>query len=176
MASSVTNHLALIAIEELPIKPDEIGHRITGIVLVDHNIPERIWTSSKILGILDHHVDQGLAPDASPRIIKITASCTTVVAEYLLAKKVHLPSELVDLMLRAIALDSGGLKGTKAKNLDKEVSKQLYPFSGWNGYEGENNKFEAVMKHLSDTLSAKKDELAGLNNRDLLRRDWKSGL
>jgi hypothetical protein len=32
------------------------------------------------------------------------------------------------------------------------------------------------MKHLSDTLSARKDELAGLNVRDLLRRDWKSGL
>jgi exopolyphosphatase len=119
-------------------------------------------------------VDQGLAPDASPRIIKFTASCTTIVAEYMLSKKAIPPTELVDLMLRAIALDSGGLQGSKSTDLDKLVAKKLYESSGWNGYEG--NTFKKVMKHLSDTLSARKDELAGLNVRDLLRRDWKSGL
>lgn len=54
-------------------------------VLLDHNHfavedfnPDHVVIKS----IIDHHVDENLYPDASPRIIRPCGSCTSLVVEY----------------------------------------------------------------------------------------------
>jgi hypothetical protein len=38
-ARMATHHRDLLTIDELPVKPIEMWHRIKGIALVDHNVP-----------------------------------------------------------------------------------------------------------------------------------------
>lgn len=166
------------AIDELPIKPTDLWHRTRGIALVDHNIPRAMWSNATILSIIDHHEDGGLAPDASPRFIAISASCSSLVAKVILDardarkdKSMHggMPKEMVDLLLRTIALDSGGLKKDERQQVDLESAQRLFPMSSWR-----DEDFKDTMKDLSKELTASKRGLEELSVRDLLRRDWKS--
>lgn len=49
------------------MEPVEVGKRVKGIVLVDHNRPMSYWGNTRVLGIVDHHVDRGLNMSAKPR-------------------------------------------------------------------------------------------------------------
>ncbi len=50
-------------------------------MLVDHPVPLSRWNEAKLLGIIDHHSDRGVAPGAKVRIFEPVASCTTLVAD-----------------------------------------------------------------------------------------------
>lgn len=169
------------ALDELPIKPDELGHRIKGISIVDHNSPRSFWGTSKILSIIDHHVDRKLALHASPRLIQLSASCSSLVAKLILdhdeqRSKHHnfhgpVPRELVDLLLRTIALDSDGLRRLKKGDQDRESASRLLGRSTWKGMN-----LKDVMQDLDEEMGKAKKDLAGLSVRDLMRRDWKGDL
>ena len=79
-----------------------------------------------------------------------------------------LPQELVGLLLRAIALDSDGLKKRSSFDVDRKSAKRLWKRSEW-----KDEKLKAGMKRLDDEMGAAKNDLAALGLRDLLRRDWK---
>lgn len=54
-------------------------------ILVDHNhfkIPGFDGNTISVAGIIDHHVDEGLYQDASPRIIQTCGSCTSLVVKH----------------------------------------------------------------------------------------------
>jgi exopolyphosphatase len=109
-----------LAIDELPIKPNEMSHRIKGIALVDHNVPRSIWDNATVVAIIDHHEDRGVANGtANPRIVEASGSCSSLVTRWLFdnvpgadkrkpgdeeesVNHVHgpLPQELVELLLR----------------------------------------------------------------------------
>lgn len=170
--------LHLTAIDELNIQPWDMYHRVKGLALVDHNVPRKIWTNATILSILDHHVDMGTAPTSSPRIITTSASCSSSVAKYVLDELDQrqlvepvvepLPVELVDLLLRTIAIDSDGLSNKDAFEVDVESAKRLLEISTWKGKD-----LKETMGSLGSVLQEKKDDLGNLTVRDLLRRDWK---
>lgn len=130
-----------------------------------------MWSTSKILAILDHHVDRGLALDASPRIIDLTASCASIVGQLFLPLNDSLrnvPTELIDLLLRAIALDSSGLKGSKTTEVDRSTARGLFIASSW-----ASSPLKDVLQDLSREMGEQKEDLSRLSVRDLLRRDWK---
>lgn len=165
-------HRDLLTLDELPLPAEELSKQIKGIILVDHPIPRSIWNDAKVLSIFDHHKDRGIAKDAHPRIFEATASCTTIVAREMLnelealPKEYHMPHEVVELILDAIALDSDGLsKGTIE---DDFVAKRLLKRSNWR-----DQKLLTVMNRLDEEMSKAKKDLDGLSVRDLLRRDWK---
>ncbi|GAA5985336.1 hypothetical protein JCM11641_006370 [Rhodosporidiobolus odoratus] len=181
-----TRHRDLLTIDELPIKPVDMGHRIKGIALVDHNVPRSEWDSAKILAIIDHHEDQGLANGtANPRIIEKSGSCSSLVTRYLL-DELHegskltakdtvdamthgpLPKELVELLLRTIAIDSDGLSKKSRQPVDKESAERLLPRSSF-----KHRQLKEVMRIFDKDLSASRKALDGLDLRSLLRRDWK---
>merc|ERR1712000_278778 len=62
------------------------------------------------------HSDLGAGQDAKPRIFEKVASCTTIVARQMLdeleklPEEYHMPHELLELILSAVAIDAGGLK------------------------------------------------------------------
>ncbi|OAF98970.1 DHH phosphoesterase [Paraphaeosphaeria sporulosa] len=170
-----SGHDDLLTMDELPEDPETLALKLRGIVLVDHASPLRKWETAKIISIFDHHVDKGTAPDASPRIFEKVASCTSLVARqmfdefYKLPEEYHLPHELLELILSAISIDSGGLKD--ATETDLHAAKRVFERSQWADRDL-HEQMEAVDEWLSD---AKKD-LDDLSVRDLLRRDWKGDL
>jgi exopolyphosphatase len=170
-------HEDLLTMDELPEDPETLSRKLKGIVLVDHAKPLREWSHAKILSIFDHHKDSGTAPDAEPRVFETTASCTTIVARQMLDElekldeEYHMPHELLELILSAIAIDSGGLTGHKTTDEDIKVSKRVLARSAW-----AHKDLEGVMEDLDDELSDAQKDIDDLGLRDLLRRDWKGDL
>jgi exopolyphosphatase len=170
-------HEDLLTMDELPEDPETLSRKMKGIVLVDHGEPLRKWSHAKILSIFDHHKDRGTAPDAEPRIFETAASCTTLVARQMLDElekldqEYHMPHELLELVLSAIAIDSGGLTSDKTTKEDIKTSKRILARSAW-----AKKDLEDVMEDLDDQLSKAQKKIDGLGLRDLLRRDWKGDL
>jgi len=149
-------------------------------VLVDHPLPLSVWNEAKVLGIIDHHTDRGVAPHASPRIFEQVASCTTLVARQMLDEleaispppngpgEYHMPHELLELILDAIAIDSDGLNPKKSTPADATTAQRVLVRSNWR-----NASLAEVMDRLDTELGKAKRDLSHLTIRDLLRRDWK---
>ncbi|ORY73858.1 hypothetical protein BCR35DRAFT_306970 [Leucosporidium creatinivorum] len=179
-ARMATHHRDLLTIDELPVKPSEMWHRIKGIALVDHNVPLSRWGNATVLAILDHHEDRGHAPKAHPRVIEPSGSCSSLIARYMFerldtikkngAEVLHgkLPTELLELLLRTIAIDTSGLKKEQRQPVDKESAETLFELSSW-----KKGKLKKKMGEIDDELSKAKKNLADLDVRALLRRDWK---
>lgn len=83
----------------------------------------------------------------------------------------HLPHELLELLLSAIAIDSKGLQSKSATPTDKFVSSRLFRRSNWS-----DDSLYEKMAQVADVLKDAKKDLDGLSVRDLLRRDWKGGI
>jgi len=170
-------HEDLLTMDELPEDPETLSKKLTGIVLVDHAEPLRKWSRANIVSIFDHHKDRGTAPDAKPRIFETAASCTTLVARRMLDEleeldqEYHMPHELLELILSAIAIDSGGLTSDKTTKTDIETSKRVLARSAWS-----KKDLKEVMEDLDDDLSDAQKDIDDLGLRDLLRRDWKGDL
>lgn len=176
-AKMTSGHEDLLTMNELPEDPETLSPKLRGIVLVDHAEPLRKWSKARIRSIFDHHIDKGAAPDAEPRVFEKTASCTSIVARQMLdeleelPEEYHLAHELLELILSAIAIDSGGLRSDATTDADVETSKRVLKRSNW-----ARKSLEDVMDGLDDKLSDAKDDLDHLGLRDLLRRDWKGDL
>lgn len=172
-----SNHEDLLTIDELPEDPETLSTKLKGIVLVDHAEPLRKWQKARVLSIFDHHKDKGAAPDAEPRIFESVASCSTIVARQMLddletlPEEYHMPHELLELILSAIAIDSGGLQDEKTTEADIETSRRVLKRSAW-----ADRSLEDVMDDLDEELSDAKKDLGNFGLRDLLRRDWKGDL
>jgi exopolyphosphatase len=170
-----TGHSDLLTLDELPEEPTSLALELKGIVLVDHPTPLRKWSKANIVSIFDHHEDRGVGKDASPRIFEKVASCTTLVARQMLdeleklPQEYHMPHELLELILGAVAIDSKGLdEATKA---DRETAQRVMKRSNWR-----KRDLDVQMQHLEDILKTAKKDVDNLSVRDLLRRDWKGDL
>ncbi|KAK8061206.1 DHH phosphoesterase [Apiospora hydei] len=170
-----SGHSDLLTLDELPEDPDTLAEAIKGIVLVDHPIPLRKWRKAPILSIFDHHKDSGAGQDAQPRVFEKVASCTSLVARQMLdeleklPEEYHMPHELLELILSAIAIDSGGLES--ATKEDDKIAKRVLARSNWREAD-----LHDKMEDLAKTLKDAKKDLDHLGLRDLLRRDWKGDL
>ncbi|EST10104.1 Phosphoesterase, RecJ-like protein [Kalmanozyma brasiliensis GHG001] len=176
-AKMSSGHRDLLTIDELPAHPRALAKEIQGIVLVDHPLPLSRWEGAKVLGIIDHHSDRGVAPDADPRVFEPVASCTTLVARLMLDEleaipnppgEYHVPHELLELVLSAIAIDSDGLNPKKSTSVDADVAQRVLDRSNWH-----DRSLGEVMDRLDKDLGEAKRDLSHLSIRDLLRRDWK---
>jgi len=162
----------LLCLDDVPISPFPSNR----FVLVDHNRLLGQYTSiagPEVVGILDHHEDEGFHLDANPRTIKVpTGSCASLVATHFRESKAWTP-ELATLLLCSIVVDTGGLKaGGKATPTDHEAAQLLLPLSSLhNTLQIEN--FEDTLNPLTEDLLLKKGTVSHLSNRDLLRRDYK---
>lgn len=155
-------------------------------VLVDHN---RLGTQfnhpeAKVVSIFDHHDDEKLYLEASPRIITPVGSCASIVATQLPSEP---PADLAFLLLSAILIDTDGLKpGDKAVQADRDsalilatkstISNSIPPLSALSPIDQPNPDalFEAqAIKDLTKTLKDKKSEVSHLSPFDLIRRDYK---
>ncbi|TKA62429.1 hypothetical protein B0A55_11366 [Friedmanniomyces simplex] len=173
-----TGHSDLLTIDELPEDPETLSRDIRGIVIVDHPVPLRKWGDAVVLSVFDHHQDRGVNQSAEPRVFKKVASCTTLVARQMLdelgrlPEEYHLPHELLEMILGAIAIDSDGLEDEeKSTDADRTTAERILRRSHLH-----KSDLDDKMQDLDDKLGEAKKQLDHLNLRDLLRRDWKGDL
>ncbi|CUA71611.1 hypothetical protein RSOLAG22IIIB_09701 [Rhizoctonia solani] len=193
-------HADILTIDELPLPPEEIAPYLDAIYLVDHNRLRSDWGEAgakAVKGVLDHHNDLGLYPDAKPRVIEPTGSCASLVVHEILQlwdkdkedqvynerecvdktslkQKSHptdIPTELADLLLSVIALDTDDFH--RGNGRDLHASKAVWR---WSSFCGGNEDRDEVMDRLDKELGTAKKDLRHLNVRDLLRRDWKGDI
>ena len=170
-------HGDLLTIDDLPVKPWDLYHRIRGVALVDHNPVRTLYGNITVLSIMDHHVDRNQSLHADPRIIEPSSSASSIVARQIFRQRdsaehqkdlLPLPRDLVDLLLRTMAMDTKGYKKKKRTPAELEAMHRLWPLSSWAG-----EKQRRRMKSLYKELAAAEADLNGLSTRDLLRRDYK---
>jgi len=154
----------LIFMDEIDLDRAHAQGRLR-LVLVDHNRlpePRRAW-APVVEGILDHHEDQGMYPEAG-RIIAPVGSAATLVAERLLKSGPQPPDTAVSmLLLGTILLDTVNLDpaAKRVTPRDEQAAGRLLQLSG------------ADRQSLFDRLQAEKFNVSALSTRDILRRDYK---
>ncbi len=136
------------------------------LVLVDHNKLEVNLQkySNKVIGILDHHKDEGLYTSAVPRIIRTIGSTATLVAMEFSKLGVTMGQDLAILLGGAILLDTVNLSTAAGKvtNADREVAAKILPF------------FPMPRQELFDKVQSRKFDVQGLSTNELLRKDYKA--
>ncbi|KAG8916317.1 Exopolyphosphatase [Tulasnella sp. 419] len=166
----------LLCVDDLPTSTT-----FPKIALVDHNRlnPAFEGDSVKVVGVIDHHADEGLYKDANPRDITPVGSCASLVARDFqhLWTDSPVPQEVATLLLSAIYIDTAGLKpGDKAVDIDRAAASFLskhstLPEQPQIGLIGEEPGLSLAT--LAKALSSRKKDIDNLSTRDLLRRDYK---
>ncbi|KAG8983425.1 Exopolyphosphatase, partial [Tulasnella sp. 427] len=145
-------------------------------VLVDHNTLEEAFVGTgKVVGIIDHHADDGNHLDAPFRDIEPAGSCTSLVARHFQNEwtpEAGVSKDVATLLLTGVTIDTGGLKDDDlVKPVDQNSARFLYLNSTVD--DGGSFQGEDSLKSLAKSLSEKKKDIGDLSTRDLLRRDYK---
>lgn len=150
--------------------------------LLDHNTLTGRFAADKdarVVSIVDHHEDERLHLDASPRLVEVpTGSCSSLVARLIQQEWPEgMSREIARLLLCAVLSDTNGLKpGGKSEVVDREVAPFLFEKADFGSMsespiEDVHNVKEA--KELTQILAIRKSSVDELSLRDLLRRDFK---
>lgn len=150
---------------------------IVSVVLVDHN---SIDTSSllvlnkkdkiKIIGIIDHHIDDLCFLNCKPRIIRTSGSCTSLVFDYWYEKlciNFYDFKQIFFLLLASLLIDTSNMK-VKVKKVDL-VSYNFY--LKYIDMDNEKEKYN-VLNYYNSILEKKKD-LTGLKFDEIVYKDFK---
>ncbi len=131
--------------------------------LVDHNRPEWEISEQDVAGMIDHHQDSSFAPDASPRIVRETGSCASLICRQFRSAGLEMTRTEALLLGAAIIIDTGDFnpEWDKTRDIDREEFRSLQKYIS-----------EKDLKFLK-SLSAIKQDLSDLSFRDLLIRDYK---
>ncbi|KAI8816451.1 uncharacterized protein EV422DRAFT_571634 [Fimicolochytrium jonesii] len=160
-------------------------------VLVDHNAlaPTLERFAGRVVGVVDHHVDEGLYTDqkGDVRMVKAVGSATTLVAgEWRRALsengnstvKPTLLTGLAMLMLQAILIDTVNLVEAygRATPEDREAVRFLTPYARGDittTITQQNERDETWLQHLFSAVHAAKTNITHLSTPDLIRKDYK---
>lgn len=135
------------------------------IVLVDHN---KIATaleeySNTITGIIDHHKDEALYLDASPRIITTIGSTSSLVVEEFTKAGISISENLAILLGGTILLDTVNLteEGGRVTDADRKAAAEILPLCPFS------------QQDFFDSVQEAKFNVDGLSTNDFLRKDYK---
>lgn len=147
-------------------------------VIVDHNelVNESKKLIDSVVGIIDHHEDLGLYKEVTPRIIKVTGSCTSLIYNYwndMIKDKIAM-KDMIKFMYGAVLLDTSNFKH-KVEEPDREALKSYQTELESSNINilsnNDTNSFDQE-KFFKSLKKAKKD-IKGLSVRDIIRKDYK---
>jgi exopolyphosphatase len=118
----------------------------------------------RVVGVLDHHDDEGYYKSANPRIVQKTGSCSSLVVNYWNKQLSGLPTKdegLLQLACAPLLVDTANLT-SKVEKPDLESFELLKKLSEEFPYD---SFFQTIQKH--------KKNLEGMSGRDILRKDYK---
>ncbi|OAV88387.1 hypothetical protein PTTG_08203 [Puccinia triticina 1-1 BBBD Race 1] len=160
--------------------------------LLDHNrVNASIFgESAEVVAVIDHHqpeADDQLYRSADPRLIQVpTGSCASLVTQHFssaLTASDSIPPEMADLLLSAIAIDTGNFKSIaedgKATESDMTAKQWLKPrsrFAKTLATENSSNlsgSGSTGFKDFYKQLSKIQKDVSTLSSTQLLQRDYK---
>lgn len=159
---SITEDL-LFFVEDLKSFKEKYG--FINAILVDHNEVEHTLKSyvDNVAGIIDHHKDQKLYPNAELRIVKTTGSCSSLVFNYWheMNADLNLIKDAALLSLGAAVIDTSNFHHkVEQPDLDAlKIYEEVLP-------DFDRDAYYKQIRH-------DKDDLDGLSISDILRKDYK---
>jgi exopolyphosphatase len=178
----------LICIDHVDMKYWENNNDVIkpAILLVDHNrlTPpfSLIEHNCQVVGVVDHHVDEGAYLNAPLRWIEMVGSCTSqIVLLYQAEIEASLEEEkktLATLALAPILVDTIGLRWDLGKTTQKDVNAFNIVASIVFGDEGlrkldNNSSIDPRVLTYYHAIEDVKSQVDHLCTRDLLRKDYK---
>ncbi|KAL7664667.1 DHHA2 domain-containing protein [[Candida] zeylanoides] len=117
----------------------------------------------EVVGIIDHHADEGFAPAADPRIIRPNGSCSSLVFDYWFARCPEAFSvDVVRLLAAPLLIDTSNMT-QKVEHTDEVVYRRIEEILG----------AKVALTAFYDQIKAEKKNLSGFVMTDLLRKDYK---
>ncbi|KAI8888944.1 DHH phosphoesterase [Backusella circina FSU 941] len=152
----------LICIDEVSLTPGPI-------VLIDHNhltspFNEEAW-NNKVVGVLDHHVDEHLYGNALLRVVQMVGSSVTLVLDHFSETSDWLNDQVIQLALAPLLVDTVNFNRELNRTTDLDVKM----------FEWLTSALHAPMDftlYFKDVEHAK-SQVDDMSNRDILRRDYK---
>lgn len=156
------------------LSPQLLKH--ASLALVDHNkvTASLSQLDDNVIGVIDHHDDEGLYKSADPRLVKKNGSCSSLVYTYWnkaldgLNGGIAADHALNELALAPLLIDTSNMK-SKVEAHDTEaydlITKSLSPVSAF----ATGKDVKAFYK----TLDEKKRDLSGFDAVQMLRKDYK---
>ncbi|KAL0089399.1 hypothetical protein J3Q64DRAFT_1808655 [Phycomyces blakesleeanus] len=143
------------------------------VFLVDHNrltAPFGEDWNDRVIGILDHHIDEGQYKWANPRRIEIVGSCTSLVVLHFedLFKQEEYAEDLSKLVLAPILVDTIGMEPSFGKLTPTDVA----AFNVLLNSSPVNTSDYTTNSYYYD-IEKYKSDVKGMSTRDLLRKDYK---
>lgn len=169
------------------------------LVLVDHcglqgDVLKELYEQKrvKVTSIIDHHADEGVFLDASPRIVHSNGSCSSLVFNYWDGQIGVKEPELALFLLAPLVIDTTNmtqkveegdvvafaryksLLEEQAAEQEKAAQTENEPYGGpLLVFSAENEGFEAALKTFYTQLRLAKKDMSGFLVVDLLRKDYK---
>ncbi|KAG5354618.1 Exopolyphosphatase [Yarrowia sp. B02] len=156
------------------LDPELLQH--ASLALVDHNKVTASLTelNDKVVGVIDHHDDEGLYKTADPRVVTKNGSCSSLVYTWWnktldgLNGSIAADAALNELALAPLLIDTSNMK-SKVEAHDTEayelITKALSPVEAF----ATGKDVKAFYK----TLDEKKRDLHGFDAVQMLRKDYK---
>ncbi|OBZ89282.1 Protein prune [Choanephora cucurbitarum] len=157
----------LVCLDDIDL--DKLAHESTKLVLVDHNhltspLDTPLW-HDRVVGVLDHHVDEKMYLNAPLRVVEMVGSCVTLVLNQFPQDHWIIHRSLVQLALAPLLIDTVQLKWDLGRTTQKDM-----------------DLFELIQQHYSNTINFDdyfkaiervKARVDGMPSYDILRRDYK---
>lgn len=155
---SNSNHVELVLVDHCNLQGKE---------LLNLQKENRI----KVTGIIDHHADEGVFPDANPRIIHSNGSCSSMVFNYWTSEHLDLAlPEVVRLLLGPLLIDTSNM----TQKVEEEDVKAFNAYKKVLRFDFQSAEMDGLVY---DTLYARlkkaKKDLEGYSFYDVLRKDYK---
>lgn len=183
-SKSITSNL-LFFLEDVQAWEKENPLASFEVALVDHcNLQgealTRLYEEKKldVVSIIDHHQDEGVFQNATPRIIQTCGSCSSLVFNHWdTPSNPGIDSEVVHLLMGPLLLDTGNMS-LKVEKGDVDALKRYRDILSQSGnfldstnfaFDGLADNFDAIYNKLK---KAKKD-LSGFSPHDIFLKDFK---
>ncbi|TGZ81389.1 DHH phosphoesterase, partial [Ascodesmis nigricans] len=176
--------LHLLHHPRLQIPPSSLlfapDHNLTNrpVHLVDHNTPAlAAIRDNDVIGIIDHHDDEGHYPNATPRLVQKAGSCTSLILHHFhtngtatAALGVSEKRELAVLAMAAVLIDTANM----TMRVTPYDSAAVALLESWLSEEDEEEGMgKWDREEFYQALAAAKKSVDSLSLRDLLRKDYK---
>jgi exopolyphosphatase len=151
----------LVCIDEVQLTP-------CALVLIDHNqvtSPFGEEWSNKVVGVLDHHVDEHLYSNALLRVVQMVGSCVTLVLDHFSESSDWLNDQVIQLALAPLLVDTVNFN----KELNRTTDLDIHMLA-W--LKKSCHKQQDLTRYFKDIEHAK-SQVDNMSNRDILRRDYK---
>jgi exopolyphosphatase len=151
----------LVCIDEVQLTP-------CALVLIDHNqltSPFGEEWNNKVVGVLDHHVDEHLYSNALLRVVQMVGSCVTLVLDHFSESSDWLNDQVIQLALAPLLVDTVNFNKELNRTTDLDIRMLAWLKKSF-------HKQLDFARYFKDIEHAK-SQVDNMSNRDILRRDYK---